>query len=120
MKKNLHLNSLEAFEGTPVTRSERQEKVHATLLAGGPMTDREVMQALGFTDMNAVRPRITELVDAFWCVECGRVEDPTTGKKVRRVRAMTEAERTAAIESRRRRNAQDFPVHAEQLALAIA
>ena len=120
MRTRMHLNSLEAFEGTPVTRSERQEKVYATLLARGPMTDREVMHALGFTDPNATRPRITELVDALWCVECGRVEDPTTGKKVRRVRALTDAERTAELERRRRRNAQDFPVHAEQLDLAIA
>lgn len=120
MKTNMHANSLEAFETTTDERSERQEAIYLALLAAGPLTDRQVMATLGFTDMNAVRPRITELVDAFWVIETGRVEDPTTGKKVRICRALPDAERSRLIEERRRQLAQDFPRHVEQLELIPA
>lgn len=48
-----------------------------------PISDREVMVWLGFTDPNQVRPRITELIDAGELFECGRMVDETTGRKVR-------------------------------------
>ena len=47
--------------------------------------DREVMRMLDFTDMNKVRPRITELVDAGVLREVGTVKDETTGRHVRLV-----------------------------------
>lgn len=47
------------------------------------VTDREVMRGLGFSDMNAVRPRVTELVDAGALVEVGERRCPVTGKTVR-------------------------------------
>jgi hypothetical protein len=50
-----------------------------------PMTDREVMHALGYCDMNAVRPRITELIQAGALHEAGERTDPATGKTVRTV-----------------------------------
>lgn len=50
------------------------------------LIDREVMAALGFTDPNKVRPRITELVLAGVLDECGWRIDPETGKKVRQTR----------------------------------
>jgi hypothetical protein len=109
MKKAMHANSLAAFEETEDLRGHRAGEVHATLLAGGPMTDRQVMAALGFTDPNQVRPRITELKDADWVIEVGKAKDPETGKTVRVVRALDGAARRARIEERRRRNALDFP-----------
>ena len=117
MKTRMHANSLDAFEATDEERSERQEAVYQRLLAAGPMTDRQVMAALGFSDMNAVRPRITELVDRSWVIEIARVEDPATGKKVRLCRALPDAERSAKMAERRRQLAQDFPRHVEQLEL---
>lgn len=52
----------------------------------GGLTDREIMKRLGFTDMNAVRPRITELIDRGIVEECGDVKDSVTGMTVRLVR----------------------------------
>jgi len=49
------------------------------------MTDREVAEALLFDDMNAVRPRITELVQAGSLVEVGSKQDTETGRTVRLV-----------------------------------
>lgn len=48
-----------------------------------PMSDREVMLILGFTDMNSVRPRITELIKRGVLVECGSIVDVVTGMTVR-------------------------------------
>ena len=48
-------------------------------------TDRQVMEWLGFTDMNSVRPRITEMIDAgILKVICDTL-DPVTRKRVRLV-----------------------------------
>jgi hypothetical protein len=49
-------------------------------------TDRMIMAALGFTDPNMVRPRLTEMVKAGILEECGETKDPATGHRVRRVR----------------------------------
>lgn len=48
-----------------------------------PLTDREVMILLEFTDMNAVRPRITELLIEGKLVEVGSTTCTTTGRNVR-------------------------------------
>jgi predicted transcriptional regulator len=50
-----------------------------------PMTDREIARYLGFSDMNAVRPRITELVQAGTIRDAGNKRDETTGRTVRTV-----------------------------------
>ena len=65
----------------------------------GAATDREVLQALDFGDMNAVRPRLTELVQAGWLLECGEVLDSATHKQVRVLRATTPEERAARAEA---------------------
>ena len=46
-------------------------------------TDRWVMEFLSYRDMNAVRPRITELIDAGYLMEVGKIKCPVTGKTVR-------------------------------------
>jgi predicted ArsR family transcriptional regulator len=58
------------------------------LKAHGPATDRTVAAALGYSDMNAVRPRITDLKQAAMVEECGETRDSVTGKTVRVVRAI--------------------------------
>jgi hypothetical protein len=55
----------------------------------GAFTDREMMQYLGFTEPNAVRPRITEMVERGILVEAGSVIDSVTGKRVRTCRLAT-------------------------------
>jgi hypothetical protein len=96
----MHANSLSAYDASAAVLSRRSREIHALLLVRGPMTDREVMLALGFTDMNAVRPRITELTKDHWAHECGETEDPVTGKTVRKTAAYTEEQRLRILENK--------------------
>lgn len=104
MKKRMHQNSLDAFDDIEEERSERAQVIYALLSrATHPMTDREIAAALGFTDMNMVRPRITELRDNRWLVEAGSTECPVTKKQVRRVRSLSADDRAALIARQRAR-----------------
>ncbi|MDY5007560.1 hypothetical protein [Candidatus Allofournierella merdipullorum] len=53
-----------------------------TALKAGPMTARCVMQALGYSDLNSVRPRLTELVQEGLVAEAGAVWDPVSQRNV--------------------------------------
>lgn len=59
----------------------RKEKILAALEAGPEdgMTAREVMQALGYTDMNSVRPRLSDLDREGKVIQAGKREDVLTG-----------------------------------------
>lgn len=61
-------------------------------------SDRQMRQWLGLSDMNAVRPRITELVQDGFLVECGTTIDTTSRKRVRLCRRATAAEIAARRE----------------------
>jgi len=50
-----------------------------------PLTDREVLDDMGFRDMNCVRPRITELIRGGKLIEVDRRKDGLTGHLVRMV-----------------------------------
>lgn len=76
----MHANSLEAWRGLDL--GKRQAMVLACY--DGPHTDREVMDMLGTTDPNRVRPRVTELVKAGVLVEVGKRKE--NGRAVRLVR----------------------------------
>ncbi len=79
-----HRNSRRSFAGLNV--SPRQCAVLEALSGiGRAATDREVVAAMGKQDMNAARPRLTELVQEGVLVEVGDVIDAATGKSVRRV-----------------------------------
>lgn len=85
-RRSLHVNSLSAYwEGKDDLFSKRELAVLGAVRRAfrARATDREVMIALGFTDMNSVRPRITELVKDGLLVEDGSETDPITGKTVR-------------------------------------
>lgn len=58
------------------------------------LTDREIKDILFpcGADMNAVRPRITELVQEGWLKEVGTKIDKVTGKSVRLVQAVPMSE----------------------------
>lgn len=84
-----HANSRESYHGLGAAKSERMRQVIDLLRdAAGPRTDREVMCMLGFTDPNAVRPRISEGIRAGLIRECGKRVCEWTGKTVRIVEAI--------------------------------
>ena len=53
------------------------------------LTDRAVMNILGYTDLNMVRPRITELIADGTLKEVDRVKDEVTKRWVRTVTIIT-------------------------------
>ena len=81
----IHANSIQAYHAEKPKLSRRATAILAYITEHGPHTDREVMRGMGFAEPNAVRPRITELVDAGLLMEVGDVTCPTTHKRVRRV-----------------------------------
>ena len=52
------------------------------VLERGPKTAREVMTALGYTDLNAVRPRLTELDRMGRIRQIGKEYDPVSERNV--------------------------------------
>ena len=81
----LHTNSLQAFHSEQPKLSAREQLVYDYILEHGPRTDREVMQGLGFTEPNSVRPRISRLVEIGRLMEVGSITCRVTNKTVRRV-----------------------------------
>ena len=86
LRREMHVNSLVAyFEGQTENFSKREQQDLDQVRALKSATDRDVMVSLGFTDPNAVRPRITELIKEGLLQEVGHSEDVITGKRVRLV-----------------------------------
>ena len=85
--QRIHEHSREAYKSTEVQAKlgERDRSVLATVRQCGPMTDREVKLALGFEDMNNVRPTITRLVAMDLLIENGSTKCQESGRKVRLV-----------------------------------
>jgi len=110
---SIHLNSIAAYwQGRDDLFGKRHQKVLAVLRASSSsLTDREVMVRCGFSDPNAVRPRITELVSAEIVVEVGSVACPVTGKTVRLVKlakprpAQLDFDVAIAVDAMKRRSA---------------
>jgi hypothetical protein len=82
-----HENSLEGHDALAKVLRGRRAEVMAWLRSHGPATDREIAHGMfgESADMNQVRPRITELLDAQLLREVDRIEDAVTGMTVRRV-----------------------------------
>lgn len=90
----LHPNSLEAYhDGRRDLFPRRSTEILAVLATLGEASDRDVCQHLGFTDMNAVRPRVTELIDAGVLEEVACRIDPVTERRVRVVRIVPKRSR---------------------------
>ncbi len=82
----MHTNSIRAWIEGQKEFSRREKDilcVFSEFSCSSGLSDRAVMESLGFQDMNAVRPRITELVKAGWLVEVDNIPDHRTGKIVR-------------------------------------
>lgn len=87
----IHLNSLAAYhDGKLDVFTKRQRVILGAFERRGAMTDRECAGVLGFAEMNAVRPRITELVNDGVLEEVESVLCPVTKKTVRRCRIASE------------------------------
>lgn len=81
-RERAHRHSSAAFQSLDVAAREALI-LYAYRLAGRPMTDRDVATALGFNDMNAVRPRCTDLIDRGLLREVGEIRCQVTGITVR-------------------------------------
>lgn len=80
----MHANSLEAYHaGRTDCFPRRSQEILGTLTTLGHATDRQVRDALGFPDMNAVRPRITELIEAGVLQHVADEIDTVTKRTVR-------------------------------------
>lgn len=82
----IHQNSLTAYQSIKDLGDRHRRIFELFMMRGSPMTDRDVKVAGRFDDMNLVRPRITELIDLGFLVECGNVIDQATKKTVRQCR----------------------------------
>ena len=91
MKKNIHINTtLSNQDMDSKTRCGQIVQFFIKLGWGCVLTDREVMQGMGFKDMNAVRPRITELLAKKILEENGSTRDHETKRYVRKVRLISQ------------------------------
>jgi predicted HTH transcriptional regulator len=83
----MHINSLTAYREEGERLSGRKALIYELLSeTNTALTDREVMKRLGYSDPNAVRPRITELIKRGLIEEFGSKVCVSTRKTVRRVR----------------------------------
>lgn len=78
----MHENSIAANK--TLDKRTRADEVKGVI--AGAMTDREIRDALGYREMNQVRPTITGLIDIGELIEAGRMTCDTTGRPVRLTR----------------------------------
>ena len=93
---SVHENSKESFREENYmgrTQTRRQEILRYLVGARSCRSDRQIMRVLGYTEMNQVRPRITELLKAGLLRESfKKIPCQYTGKSVRFVYAPQQAE----------------------------
>lgn len=79
----IHEHSIAAYRAEEPRLTKRSEQIVAWLELHPRKTDREIAQGMGFSDMNSVRPRVTELVNVGRLVEVGEKVCQVTKKTVR-------------------------------------
>lgn len=95
---SIHANSRAAYDELKPQLKGRRKEIYTTLKEQSrKMTDREVKDTMGLEDMNAVRPRITELIKSGYVEEVGNIKCPLTGKKVRQVMVFNAAQMTLLL-----------------------
>lgn len=81
-----HPNSVEAYHAEEPKLSRREQLVYDWIREHGPHTDREISYGMGYGEnLNAVRPRITSLLEKTKLMEVGNVLCPVSKRTVRRV-----------------------------------
>ncbi len=80
----IHSHSVESFRA--LNHGERCAMVLSVYADHKePLTDRRVMELLGFTDKNSVSPRVSKLIEDGFLYEEGSTKCPVTGRRVRLV-----------------------------------
>jgi len=80
----MHSNSIDAYESEKVNLSKRALSILTELESRPrPCSDRQLKDRLGYSDMNMVRPRVTELIGKGLVFEVGKYPCEITGKSVR-------------------------------------
>lgn len=81
----IHPNSIDSYQEILPELNGRHEMVYGAYHQTGSvrLTDRQVKDRLGLSDMNAVRPRITELLQSGHLREVGDRKCNVTNKTVR-------------------------------------
>ena len=87
----VHWNSISSYSAVLPSIGQRHQEI-IDILEDTSMTDRQIAEALGYSDLNAVRPRITELVQGGILRECGTTTCETTGRPVRLVLVVAAAQ----------------------------
>jgi predicted HTH transcriptional regulator len=80
---SMHENSLAAYYAEEPKLSTRAQAILSWIELHGPHTDREIAHRMGFAESGAVRPRITELIQAGKLLEVCSRRCEVTGKRVR-------------------------------------
>ena len=80
--RRVHPNSVTAYHEETRRMCRRAAAIYDAI-GDRRLTDREIMALMGYSDMNAVRPRITEMVEDGILTEIGSKVCPLTGKTVR-------------------------------------
>ena len=68
----------ESYISRPIARASKILEV----LGDNLMTSREIAYEMGYKDLNAVKPRLTELMYSGKVEAVGKVKDETTGRSV--------------------------------------
>lgn len=79
----IHEHSIAAYHSELPRLSRRALQILNWLELNPKKTDREIMIGMGFSDMNMVRPRVTEAIDRGFLIEVSEKVCQVTGKTVR-------------------------------------
>lgn len=83
-------------ESNELMKPEKERRYQMILqVLDGEKTAREICDALGYHDMNMVRPRITELIGRGVVEKCGTTFDNITQRTVNVFRIVEEAHERA-------------------------
>jgi hypothetical protein len=86
----IHPNSRKTYTEEKIKLGKRAKEIYEFLISCNSseiFTDRQIMQALGYSEPNQVRPRITELIKMGKVFEVGACKCISTKKTVRLVSA---------------------------------
>ena len=77
------------YEAYTMRPGKTRKRDILTILGDREMSARMIAWRLGYTDMNAVRPRLTEMTKEGFVEVCGTVIDNVTGRRVAKYRRLT-------------------------------
>jgi len=83
-------NSIDTFIALKDHLSGRSLEVYSYIEKNGQCTEREIKDGLGYDDMNAVRPRVTEMIESGLLIEGLKVRDGVTNRPVRTIMIETQ------------------------------